>query len=87
MSGTGFTDGGEVSFNEDTTESHERRTTRCRDLKCNARIIYLENPNGGKIPVDADTVEDDDLVYEQRRHVSHFKTCKNPNRFSKSRPR
>ena len=68
----------------DTTQAHERRIVRCREPKCRARIIFLENPaSGKKVPVDADTVEADDEQYVPTRHVSHFKTCTAPNRFSK----
>jgi len=74
-----------VSFEDldDTSERHERRIVRCQS--CRARIIFLTTVNGKKMPVDADTVEDGDEVYEQGRHVSHFTTCDDPNRFSKGR--
>lgn len=45
-----------MSFDDDdTTEAHERRITRCRS--CRARIIFLRTSTGKSIPVDADTVE------------------------------
>ncbi|MGH9641472.1 MAG: hypothetical protein ACRD3Q_03520 [Terriglobales bacterium] len=69
---------------DDTNEAHERRIVRCR--ACQARIIFLESPATGKrVPVDADTVEADDQAYDSSRHVSHFTTCSDPNRFSKGR--
>lgn len=59
----------------DTTESHERRITRCRS--CRARIIWFQTPAGKSMPVDADTVEVDDDQLDLDRHVSHFATCPN----------
>jgi len=77
-----------MTFDDDTTEAHEKRIVRCREDACRARIIFLENPETGKkVPVDADTVEADDTEYDGARHTSHFKTCKAPNRFSKGNKR
>jgi hypothetical protein len=64
-----------VSFEPDTTEAHELRITRCKS--CRARIIYLQTNNNKRMPVDADTVDAEDEVYEQGKHVSHFSTCPN----------
>jgi hypothetical protein len=68
-----------MSFEQDTTEEHERRITRCRS--CNAKIIWFKTEAGKNMPVDADTVEPDDDVEELdlSRHVSHFATCPNAN--------
>lgn len=63
-------------FDEETTEAHERRITRCKTEGCNARIIFLDTDAGRKMPVDADTVEPDDDVYDKARHESHFAKCK-----------
>lgn len=65
----------------DASERHERRIVRCQS--CRARIIFLDTHAGKKMPVDADTVDDEDEVYEQGKHVSHFTTCDDPQRFSK----
>lgn len=71
---------------DDTTEAHEKRVARCREPSCRAQIIWLPNPATGKnVPVDADTVKPDDVEYESGRHVSHFKTCTAPNKFSRGR--
>jgi hypothetical protein len=73
-----------VSFEEDTTEEHERRITRCRS--CRARIVWLKTVAGNNMmPVDADTVEAHDEVYEHGRHVSHFSTCANADQHRKKR--
>lgn len=47
---------------DDTTEEHERRITRCKS--CNAKIIFLDMPSGKKMPVDADTVEPEDWAFD-----------------------
>ena len=62
-----------MTFDVDTTEEHERRITRCKS--CRARIVWLKTVAAKNIPVDADTVEPGDEVYEHGRHVSHFSTC------------
>lgn len=64
-----------MSFDNDTTEAHERRITRCKTPGCNARIIFLETAAGKRIPVDADTVEPHHEQFEHSKHVSHFATC------------
>lgn len=72
-----------MSFEEDTTEFHERRIVRCR--ACNAKLIFLDTANGRKIPVDSDTVEPEDTEFDGERHVTHFRTCSDPARFRKPR--
>lgn len=71
-----------MTFDTDTTEAHERRITRCREPSCRARIVWLKTATGANMPCDADTVEADDDEYDATKHVSHFKTCRAPNRFS-----
>jgi hypothetical protein len=75
-----------MSFGEpDTTEEHERRITRCKSTGCNAKIIWLETESGRNIPVDADTVEPEDELYEHDRHASHWGTCKSAQQFRRPR--
>ncbi len=63
-----------MSFeDEDTTEAHERRITRCRS--CNARIIFLPTASGKRMPVEADSVEPEDEWFDAERHESHFAKC------------
>lgn len=76
-----------MSFDETTTEAHERRIGRCRADSCRKPIIWLKTASGKNMPVDADTVEPGDELYDPARHVSHFKTCSAPNRFSGSNKR
>lgn len=60
-----------MSFDDDTTEAHERRIGRCREQSCRARIVWLENPRTGKsVPCDADTVEPDDTEFDDERHIA-----------------
>lgn len=57
---------------------------RCR--ACGAEIVFLRSPRAGidsRVPTDASTVNPGDEVFEPGRHVSHFRTCTDPNRFSK----
>lgn len=72
-----------MSFDQDTTESHERRITRCKS--CRARIIWFKTAAGKNMPVDADTVEADDDELDLSRHKSHFATCVNANQHRKPR--
>lgn len=71
-----------MSFEQDTTEEHERRIVRCREQSCRAQIVWLKTEAGKNMPVDADTVEPEDELYVPARHTSHFTTCKAPNKFS-----
>jgi hypothetical protein len=43
----------------DTTEAHEYRIVRCKS--CNARIVFLETAAGKRMPINADTVEAEDM--------------------------
>lgn len=75
-----------MSFEDlnDYSDAHERRIVRCR--ACNARIVFLQSPSSAKkVPVDADTVEPDDEIYEHGRHVSHFSTCPKADYFRRPR--
>jgi hypothetical protein len=70
-----------VSFEEDTTEAHERRIVRCSS--CRAQIIWFKTEAGKNMPVDADTVEPEDEELDLTRHKSHFATCPNANQHRK----
>lgn len=74
-----------MSFEDinDTSEAHEKRIVRCRS--CRARIIFLPTASGKKMPVDADTVDAEDEVYEHGKHVSHFSSCSNADEYRKPR--
>lgn len=72
-----------MSFNEDTTEAHERRITRCKT--CRARIIWFRTASGKNMPVDADSVEPEDDELDLSRHKSHFASCPQANQHRRSR--
>jgi len=55
----------------------------CRS--CGEDIVFLLTASGRKMPVDAATVEAGDVYYESGKHVSHFSTCDQPDRFRKPR--
>ena len=66
----------------------------CKEDNCDGTFIYLINPETGKsVPVDYHTITEEEfkimateqVYYNKLHHVSHFKTCKNPNRFSRTR--
>jgi hypothetical protein len=76
-----------TDFDDTTTEEHERRIVRCREQTCVRGSFGSKRPRAKTWPVDADTVEPDDTEYDGERHISHFKTCKTPNRFSGSQRR
>jgi hypothetical protein len=64
-------------------EAHEYRIVRCKS--CNQRIVFLETAAGKRMPIDADTVEAEDTVYEHGRHVSHFSSCPQAQQHKKPR--
>lgn len=70
---------------DDTTEAHERRIVRCKSSKCNARIVWLKTSAGRNIPVDADSVDADDELFDSSKHTSHFATCVDAKDFRKPR--
>lgn len=72
-----------MSFDETTTEEHERRIVRCRS--CRAQIIWFKTGAGKNMPVDADTVAPEDDELDLTKHISHFATC--PNADQHRRPR
>jgi len=63
---------------------------RCK--KCNAEIYFLNTSNGKLIPVDANSLNEVELydlknglrrLYNHKRHISHFSTCKFAGSFRK----
>ena len=65
----------------------------CDELTCHGLIAFLRNPESGRlVPADWDTLSNEEkehyeegreIVYQKERHVSHYKTCKNPRRFTR----
>lgn len=71
------------------------KTSRCRESTCKAEFVWLVSAKDASkhVPVDLDSLNDDDIDALERReevtfssesgHVSHFTTCKAPRQFSK----
>lgn len=66
--------------------------TKCRELTCQAEIVWLKTPNGKNMPVDAESLSEEDAAlisqghqveYRHHDHVSHFSTCKQADLFRK----
>lgn len=58
----------------------EIRTTPCRS--CGALVVWMRTSRGKNMPVDADTVdeaalefEDEKPLFDAEEHSSHFSTC------------
>lgn len=60
------------------------KVVECRS--CKARIVFLRTEGGSNIPVDAETVQEGDEKLDRSRHVVHFQTCPDANKFRKARP-
>lgn len=43
--------------------------------KCPQMIVWLPTKSGKQMPVDAQTVRENDTMYDAKVHVSHFATC------------
>ena len=51
---------------------------------CGKEIVFLKTKNGKIIPVNADTIQGKETVYDHKiGHVSHFATCKDASKFRK----
>lgn len=49
--------------------------------KCHKEIVFLKTAKGKFMPVNADTVEKGDTLYEHGKHISHFSDCPAANQF------
>ncbi len=64
------------------------RSKVCEAEGCDTEIVFLKKADGsgGAVPVDLDSLngdEDETTQFSSKAgHVSHYKTCKDPNRFS-----
>jgi hypothetical protein len=59
--------------------------TTCK--ACGKALRFIDTAAGKSMPVDADTCSDDDGIFDPKRHVSHFVTCTDPDRFRKKKPK
>lgn len=42
---------------------------------CGADMVFMQTAANKRMPVNAETVEPGDVLFEHGRHVSHFGTC------------
>lgn len=72
----------------------KRKAKICSADQCDSAIVFLTNQATSKtVPVDLVSITPEenvqlingDQVFYQHHHVSHFKTCRDPNRFSKGK--
>jgi len=63
--------------------AHEARTALCRS--CLKPIIWFKTATGKNMPVDAETVEAYDEELDLSRHISHFATCPQRDKWRKPR--
>ena len=66
------------------------RIAYCREPKCDAAIVWMITPAGKHMPVDADSVDEATLewqdgkpMYDSSEHTAHWGTCKDPDRFKR----
>ena len=52
----------------------EARIRSCN--RCSGGIIWLRTNGGKRIPIDADTVEEFDHIYDPQKHRCHFQGCR-----------
>jgi len=53
----------------------------CRSPMCNGLIVFLQTESGKHMPVNASTVEPTDQLFDRTRHVAHYTSCIDPDRF------
>ncbi|MBX3045091.1 MAG: hypothetical protein KIT33_15945 [Candidatus Kapabacteria bacterium] len=56
--------------------------SRCRS--CGQAIKFLKTHKGHLMPVDSESVGDNDVSFDKDIHKSHFATCPNANKHRKS---
>ena len=51
---------------------------------CGREIVWLKTKNGKNMPVNADTIQEKETVYDHKiGHISHFSTCRDADKFRK----
>ena len=49
---------------------------------CNKEIVWLKTKNGKYMPVNADTIQGKETIYDYvKGHISHFSTCEDADQF------
>ena len=59
------------------------RTVPCRS--CGQYIVFLPTATGKTMPVDAESVDEGDDEFDPKKHISHFSTCPEADKFRKPR--
>lgn len=59
------------------------RITACRS--CGREVVWLATATGRRMPVNADTVKEDDAVFDPKAHTSHFADCPQADAWRKRR--
>ena len=59
------------------------KISKCRS--CHAYIVWMKTEAGKNMPVDADSVDEGDTLFNPKEHVSHFSTCPNASQHRKPR--
>lgn len=54
-------------------------TAQCRS--CGAVIVWLKTSRGKSIPVNAGTAKEGDTNFDAKRHIAHFATCPEADKF------
>ncbi|MCC6352788.1 MAG: hypothetical protein IT577_02815 [Verrucomicrobiae bacterium] len=62
-------------FQERVPAPEKRIANTCRS--CGREIVWLKTAAGKNMPVNSETVEPGDDVFQPGRHVSHFSDCPN----------
>lgn len=62
-------------------EDKAKNVTRCRS--CQAEIVWLPTTKDKKAPVNAETVEVGDTLFDPKKHMNHFATCPHAKQWKK----
>ena len=52
---------------------------------CKANIVWLLTSTGKKMPVNAESAQPTDTLYDKDRHVAHWGTCTGAGQFRKEK--
>lgn len=52
---------------------------------CGAEIVYLQTKKGNNIPCNANTVDSEDVIYDSKKHRTHFSDCPDAIKFRKNK--
>jgi len=61
---------------------------------CNKEIYFLQTKNGKNIPVNAETLSEEEVkqiangekvIFDSKRHISHFADCPEANKFRRNK--